>query len=73
VNLQESVEGPDPLTLVGLRVHAVLLVAKLTKPLKPCRGVTVIVEVPALPALTTTDVGLAVKVKSCTVIVIVVE
>jgi hypothetical protein len=62
--LQESVEDPDPLTLVGVRVHAVLLVAKLTTPLKPCRGVTVIAEVPSVPALTTTDVGLAVKVKS---------
>jgi hypothetical protein len=38
-----------------------------TVPEKPCRLVTVIVEVPAVPALTVTLVGLVVMVKSWTV------
>ena len=40
---------------------------KLTMPLKPCRVVTVIVEVPETPARTLTETGLAEIVKSCTV------
>jgi hypothetical protein len=38
-----------------------------TVPEKPCRLVTVIVEVPTIPALTMTLAGLAVTVKSWTV------
>jgi hypothetical protein len=34
-NLQESVDPPDPVTLFGVIVHAVLFVAKLTMLLKP--------------------------------------
>ena len=62
---------PEPVTLVGVRVQAIpvvglLLDVKLTIPLKPLRAVTVIVEVPATPALTVTVVGLAEMVKSWT-------
>jgi len=62
---------PEPVTLVGVRVQAIpvvglMLGVKLTIPLKPLRPVTVIVEVPATPALTVTVVGLAEMVKSWT-------
>jgi len=61
---------PEPVTLVGVRVQAIpvvgLMLVKLTIPLKPLRPVTVIVEVPATPALTVTVVGLAEMVKSWT-------
>ena len=64
VNVHESVELPEPVTLVGDRVHDVLLVVRLTTPLKPWRAVTVIVEVAGLPDTPETGVGLAVMVKS---------
>jgi hypothetical protein len=41
-----------------------MLEVKLTIPLNPLRAVTVMVEVPATPAFTVTDVGLAEIVKS---------
>ena len=44
VNVHESVELPEPVTLVGERLHEVLLVARPTTPAKPFRPVTVIVE-----------------------------
>ncbi len=59
--------------LVGLRVHVrpagETLLVSVTVPVNPCSGATVIVEVPAIPALTVTLVGLAVTVKSLTVTV----
>ena len=64
--VQDRVELPEPATLVGLAVHDVLLVAKLTRPVKPLREVIVIVDVPAEPARTVTEVGLDVTVKSWT-------
>ncbi len=63
-NVQDNVELPEVVTLVGLSVQAVLLLARLTVPVNPLSGVIVIVEVPADPALTVTVVGLAVIVKS---------
>ena len=63
-NVQDNVELPEVVTLVGLSVQAVLLLARLTVPVNPLSGVIVIVEVPADPALTVTLVGLAVIVKS---------
>ncbi len=61
---------PEPVTLVGVRVQAIpvvgLMLVKLTIPLRPLRPVTVIVEVPATPALTVTVAGLAEMVKSWT-------
>lgn len=65
VNVQESVELPEPVTLVGETLHdAVVLVTRLTTPAKPLIAVMVIVEVPAEPALTVTLVVDAVIVKS---------
>ena len=62
---------PEPERLVGVRVQAIpvvglMLEVRLTTPLKPLRAVTVMVEVPATPALTVTAVGLAEMVKSWT-------
>jgi hypothetical protein len=62
--VQESVALPEPVTLVGLTAHAVLLVANATTPEKPFCGETVTVEVPELPAFTVTIVGLTVIEKS---------
>jgi hypothetical protein len=57
--VHDSVEAPDPVTLVGDVAQEVLLVARLTVPAKPLSALTVTVEVPAEPALTFTVVGLA--------------
>ena len=65
--MQDSVAMPEPVTLLGEMVQAVLLVARLTKPTKPFRGVTVIEELPVLPAFKLMLVGDAVTVKSWTV------
>jgi hypothetical protein len=69
--VHESVEVPEPVTLGGVSVQLRPVVGdtvavRLTTPLKPWRAVTVIVEVPAVPALAETDVGLAATAKSCT-------
>jgi len=64
VKVQDRVEVPDPVTLVGVRVHAALFAVRLTTPLKPWRPVTVIVEVPAALTFSVTAVGLAAIVKS---------
>jgi hypothetical protein len=71
--VQDSVELPDPVTLVGATEHDVLLVVRLTTPAKPFSPVIVIVEVPAEPARTVTLVGLAAMVKSWTTNVTVTE
>lgn len=68
----ESVEAPEPVTLVGVSVQVSPVVGdtvavKLTAPLNPWRAVTVIADVPAVPALAVTDVGFAAIVKSWTV------
>jgi hypothetical protein len=62
--VQDNVELPEVVTLVGVSVHAVLLLVRLTVPVNPLSGVIVMVEVPAAPTLTATLVGLAVIVKS---------
>jgi hypothetical protein len=46
LNVQVSVEVPEPVTLVGERVHEVLFVDKLMWPLNPFTAAIVIVEVP---------------------------
>jgi len=51
VNVQDSVELPEPVTLVGDKVHDVLLVVKLTTPAKPFRPVTVMVDEAAVPGV----------------------
>jgi hypothetical protein len=65
-NEHDNVALPDPVTLVGLTVHDVLLVVRLTTPAKPLMAVIVIVDVPAVLTFTLTLVGLAVIVKSWT-------
>jgi hypothetical protein len=73
VKVHDSVELPDPVTLVGVNVHDVLLEARLTVPVNPCNAVIVTVLVPAAFAFTVTLVGLALIVKSRTVKVTVAE
>jgi hypothetical protein len=69
--VHDRVEAPEPVTLVGVRVHerpvaGETVWARLTTPTNPLTAVTVIVEVPAVPTVVLTAVGLAVTVKSCT-------
>jgi len=72
--VQDKVDVPEPVTLVGVRVQVRPVVGetvavRLTTPLKPWSAVIVIVEVPAVPALVATEAGLAAIVKSWTVTV----
>jgi len=74
VPLHESAEAPEvpSVMLVGVRVQVrpvtgETVAASVTVPVKPWTAVTVMVEVPAVPTLTVTLVGLAVNVKSRTV------
>jgi hypothetical protein len=71
--VQERVALPEPVTLVGLAAHPVLLVANPTTPAKPFCAETVTVEVPELPAFTVTVVGVTLIEKSWTVNVTVAE
>jgi len=74
VKVQDSVELPDPVTLVGDTLQeAVVLVARATTPAKPFRPVTVTLEVPAALTFTLTLNGLAAIVKSWTTKVTVTE
>ena len=57
--MQDNVELPDPVTLVGVITHDVLLVARLTSLAKPFSPVTVVVDLAAEPAITVIVVGLA--------------
>ena len=70
--MQERVEFPEPVTLVGVRVQVRpvagdTVAVRLTTPLKACSAVTVIAEVPDAPARMVALVGLAAIVKSWTV------
>ncbi len=67
VKMHDKVLLPEPVTPVGDSVHDVLLLARLTRPAKPCSGIIVIVDVPGDPVATLTVVGLALMVKSWTV------
>ena len=73
VNVHESVAVPDPVTLVGVTVHAVLFAESATMPLKPLTPATVMVDVAAAPFNAVTLVGDAEIVKSWTVNVTVAE
>ena len=73
VNVQDRVELPDPVTLVGETLHEVLFVARLTTPAKPLTADIAILDVPAAFTLTVTLVGLAAIVKSWTMNVTVAE
>jgi hypothetical protein len=64
VNVHVRVVLPEPVTLVGETVQAVLLVARLTVPAKPFRPVMVIVDVPGELTSTVGEVGVAVIWKS---------
>jgi hypothetical protein len=66
-NVHDRLLVPEPVTLVGVKVHAVLLDARLTAPENPLTAVIVTVEDPAVLTLTVTLVGLALIVKSWTV------
>lgn len=71
--VHESVELPEPVTPVGVRVQIVLFVVRLTTPEKPFRDVTVKLDDPAEPTSTLTLVGLAATAKSWTLYVTVDE
>jgi hypothetical protein len=51
VNVQDSVELPDPVTLVGDKLQDVLFVVRLTTPAKPFRAVMVMLDVAAVPGV----------------------
>ena len=70
--MQDRVKVPAPVMLVGARAQVRPVVGdtdavRLTTPAKPCSEVIVMVDVPAEPALSATEVGLAIIVKSWTV------
>ena len=62
--MQESVELPEAVTLASVIMHDVLLVTRLTTPLKPLSAVIAAVELIGDPAFTVTLAGLTVTVKS---------
>lgn len=67
--VQESVDVPDPVTLVGVRVHASPVVGdivsvRLTTPPNPLTAAMVMVELLVPPTIMVLLVGLAVIVKS---------
>ena len=64
VNVHESVALPEPVTVEGEMLHAVLFVVKLTIPAKPFEALTWIVEAPAVPTFVIRLFGLAVRLKS---------
>ena len=64
VNVHDSVVLPEPVTLDFERVQEVLLVARLTTPLKALSAAMLMVEFPEALMLTVRLVGLAVTVKS---------
>ncbi len=68
-DVQESVETPDPVTLVRLSVQlrpvdGDTIPVRLTTLVKPLTAVTVIAELAVPPTLIAADVGLALIVKS---------
>jgi hypothetical protein len=70
--VHDSVDVPEPVTLVGERVQdspvdGNTAAVRLTTPVKPLTEVTVIVDVAVPPTLIDADVGLAAMVKSVTV------
>lgn len=52
VNVQDRVELPEPETLDGVKLHEVLFVVRLTRPLNELIAVIVIVDFPVAPTLT---------------------
>ena len=66
VYVQERLELPEPATIAGEAVQAVLFVVRLIIPAKPFRPFIEIVELPEDPANTVIVAGLAEIVKSWT-------
>jgi hypothetical protein len=70
VAVHDRIEVPEPVTLVGVRVHVIpprlIASVRLTVPVKPLTAVIVIVDVPDWLTFTATLVGLAATAKSCT-------
>ncbi len=65
VNVQDNVDVPEPpVTVAGVRVQTELSDVRATVPVNPFNGEMIIVEVPADPTDTVTDVGEAEMVKS---------
>jgi hypothetical protein len=71
--VHESVEVPEPTTLLGVTEHEVLSVLRLTGPANPFMAVTARLEVPGDPRFTLMLVGLATTAKSWTLYVTVTE
>lgn len=63
LSVHESVELPDPVTVVGVMLQRVLFVARFTAPANPLTLDIVIVEVAWEPAFASIEVGLAAMVK----------
>lgn len=66
VNVQDSVEVPEPVMVVGDSVHATLFALSEEVPENPFSAASVIVDVPAVFTVTVTLVGLALIEKSWT-------
>jgi len=63
--VQDSVDVPEPpVTVVRVREQAALSETNATSPVNPFNGVIVMVEVPAEPTATETEVGFAATAKS---------
>ena len=73
--MHESVDVPDPVTIVELNVHVrpdgLTLEVRLTVPLKPLTAVIVMIDEPLALASKVTLVGLALMLKSVTWTVVV--
>lgn len=70
---QKRVELPEPPVIdvvdnVQTRLVEFVVTARLTVPVKPKRGATVIVDGPVTPAFNVALVGLAVRVKSAALV-----
>ncbi len=60
VKVHERTEVPEPpVTMAADRVHAVLSLVRATLPVNPFNGEMVMVDIPAEPTVTVTEVGLA--------------
>jgi len=70
--LQDSVATPELVMLVGVRIHEVLLLARLISPLNPWSAEMVRVELPVLLTLSVINDGAAAIAKSWIVYVTVV-
>ncbi len=69
--VQDSVELPDPpVTVVGVRVHALLSETSATLLVNPFRGDTAIVDVPGIPTTMLTLEGVAAIEKSAARVVV---